>query len=177
MLGVFMLRRVKDQVAISLPSRRELTVLVPLTDQQVDWYKRLLCGLDADVIETVMRESTAGDAAGEANASGTTTVATTTVSVKKSGSTASLTGVKRTSSTASLSNSSSSSSSSGSGDSDWRKLMNLLLQLRKVCNHVYLMPDGAPDPYVVGEHLVHGSGKLLMLDRMLPRLKGDLLVV
>ena len=27
--------------------------------------------------------------------------------------------------------------------------MNLLLQLRKICNHTYLMPDAAPEPYEV----------------------------
>jgi SWI/SNF-related matrix-associated actin-dependent regulator of chromatin subfamily A member 5 len=122
MLGIFMLRRVKDQVAITLPSRRELTVLVPLTDAQVEWYKRLLCGLDADVIETVMRESSAEDAAAaEATSSSSSSSAG---GVKKSGSTTSLTGVKRSGSAGSLTN--------AAPDNDWRKLMNLLLQLRKV---------------------------------------------
>jgi hypothetical protein len=61
-----------------------------------------------------------------------------------------------------------SSSSTGSGngggsaDSDWRKLMNLLLQLRKICNHTYLLPDVAPEPYVVDEEIVGGSGKLMV---------------
>ena len=54
-------------------------------------------------------------------------------------------------------------------ENDWRKLMNLLLQLRKVCNHTYLMLDN--DPERVTEEIVGGSGKLKMLDRMLPRLK------
>ena len=58
-------------------------------------------------------------------------------------------------------------------DNEWRRLMNLLLQLRKICNHTYLMPEIAPSPYVVGEELVQGSGKMQMLDRMLPRLKED----
>jgi SWI/SNF-related matrix-associated actin-dependent regulator of chromatin subfamily A member 5 len=123
LLGVFMLRRVKDQVAISLPSRRELTVLVPLTGRQVVWYKRLLCGLDSDVIETVMRESTPAVASAIANAimpEGSDSLALT---VKPKGSSS-----KKDSSV--LASSSSSSSSGGSGDSDWRKLMNLLLQVR-----------------------------------------------
>jgi SWI/SNF-related matrix-associated actin-dependent regulator of chromatin subfamily A member 5 len=78
----------------------------------------------------------------------------------------------------SLTTSSSSSSNSTmvqnpKGDNEWRKLMNLLLQLRKVCNHIYLMPEAAPDPYEISEEIVYGSGKLLMLDRMLPRLKEN----
>ena len=159
LLGVFMLRRVKDQVAISLPSRRELTVLVPLTKRQVEWYKRLLCGLDSDVIETVMRESVA-PAVSDIEASGSSSVV---VVVPKG----------RGKKNADAESSSLSLSTGSAGDSDWRKLMNLLLQLRKICNHIYLMPDAAPDPYDVGEHVVGGSGKLLMLDRMLPRLRQD----
>ena len=156
LLGVFMLRRVKDQVAISLPSRRELTVLVPLTKRQVEWYKRLLCGLDSDVIETVMRESLVPAVSDiEPNS---------VVDVVPKG---------RGKKNAETESSSLLSSSGSAGDSDWRKLMNLLLQLRKICNHIYLMPDAAPDPYDVGEHVVGGSGKLLMLDRMLPRLRED----
>ena len=161
LLGVFMLRRVKDQVAISLPSRRELTVLVPLTKRQVEWYKRLLCGLDSDVIETVMRESS-------------TTAPIIEMDVDFNGSTSTaLTAVKPKNGKAASSSSSSEKNLGASGDSDWRKLMNLLLQLRKICNHIYLMPDAAPEPYDVGEHVVGGSGKLLMLDRMLPRLRED----
>jgi SNF2 family DNA or RNA helicase len=33
------------------------------------------------------------------------------------------------------------------------------------------MPDAAPEPYEVGQHIVNGSGKLRLLDRMLPRLR------
>ena len=47
-------------------------------------------------------------------------------------------------------------------DSDWRKLMNLLLQLRKICNHTYLLPDVAPEPYEVTDDIVGGSGKLMV---------------
>ena len=35
------------------------------------------------------------------------------------------------------------------------------------------MPDAAPDPYEITEGIVQGSGKLKMLDRMLPKLRED----
>ena len=56
-----------------------------------------------------------------------------------------------------------------------RVLMGLLMQLRKVCNHTYLsdLCDDAPDPYCIDERLVQGSGKLMLLDRLLPRLRVD----
>lgn len=55
-------------------------------------------------------------------------------------------------------------------DPEWRKLLNILLQLRKVCNHPYLMSDSG---YTVGEEMVEASGKLKVLDRMLPKMKAD----
>eukprot|EP00606_Chrysophyceae_sp_TOSAG23-5_P001106 GSChrysophyteH2.ASY1.ANO1.722.1 assembled CDS len=108
-----MLRRLKEHVSLSLPSRKEITILVPLTDMQTALYKHILCGLDGE---------------------------------------------------ASVSN---------GGSADFSRMMNLLLQLRKICNHTYLMPDVAPNPYVLNEDIIYGSGKLLMLDRMLPRLRED----
>jgi len=150
-LGIFMLRRLKDHVAITLPSRKEITLLVPLTSVQIALYKHLLCGDDGVTVASVMSASTP-----EANAASEAAQ------------------LDSSSSTASLKKSSSSSAVSTQGsDTDWRRLMNLLLQLRKICNHVYLMPEVAPDPYMVTEQIVQGSGKLLMLDRILPRLRTD----
>jgi SWI/SNF-related matrix-associated actin-dependent regulator of chromatin subfamily A member 5 len=158
LLCIFMLRRVKDQVNIVLPSRKEITMLVPLTSYQVEVYKQLLCGLDSDTIETVMRESS------------NHTSATGAISREPSHQslTASVTETKKI-----TKKSSKESLNNMSVDTDWRKLMNLLLQLRKVCNHTYLLPDLMPDPYEIDEEIVNGSGKLKMLDRMLPRLKED----
>mmetsp|Transcript_3589 Transcript_3589/g.8168 ORF Transcript_3589/g.8168 Transcript_3589/m.8168 type:complete len:1295 (-) Transcript_3589:416-4300(-) len=164
LLSVFMLRRLKEHVAIKLPSRREVTLLVPLTRQQHSLYKQLLCSLDSSTLEVVMRDSKeAKDEPDPASAPSDSASASASAPAGSAGSSSAL--------------SSSSSSSGGSGtpvaDSDWRKLMNLLLQLRKVCNHTYLFPDIAPDPYVVDEEIVRGSGKLMMLDRMLPRLRAN----
>ena len=41
---------------------------------------------------------------------------------------------------------------------DISKLLNLLMQLRKCCDHPYLF-DLEPEPYVAGEHLVKNCGK------------------
>lgn len=52
------------------------------------------------------------------------------------------------------------------------RLLNILMQLRKCCNHPYLfdgVEDRTLDPF--GEHLVSNCGKLSLLDRLLPRLK------
>ena len=142
-------------MAIKLPSRRELTVLVPLTQQQQHLYRQMLCSLDSQTLEIVMRDTSSSsiDAAAAAAA-----VAPLEPSDGR------------------LSNDSDSadspvdpppppqnvSSSSAGQDTDWRQLMNLLLQLRKVCNHTYLLPDVAPEPYEVNEDIVRGSGKLMV---------------
>jgi len=50
-------------------------------------------------------------------------------------------------------------------------LNNMLMQLRKCVNHPYLFDGVEPEPFEAGEHLVHASGKLLVLDRLLALLK------
>jgi len=51
-------------------------------------------------------------------------------------------------------------------------LLNLVMQLRKCCNHPYLFP-GVEDRSLppLGEHLVETCGKLRLLDKLLARLK------
>ncbi|CAH9112666.1 unnamed protein product [Cuscuta epithymum] len=51
-----------------------------------------------------------------------------------------------------------------------RSLQNIVIQLRKACSHPYLFPGIEPEPYEEGEHLVLGSGKLLILDCLLQKL-------
>lgn len=48
------------------------------------------------------------------------------------------------------------------------QLLNVLMQLKKVCNHPYLFPkiEEGP-PYITGEHLIDNSMKMIVLDRLL----------
>lgn len=49
--------------------------------------------------------------------------------------------------------------------------LNLLMQLRKVCNHPYLFPGiESEDSPSMGEHLIETSGKLIILDQLLKKL-------
>ena len=50
-----------------------------------------------------------------------------------------------------------------------RGLNNIVMQLRKVCNHPLLF---SPDGYHINETLIRSSAKLELLDRMLPKLKA-----
>jgi SWI/SNF-related matrix-associated actin-dependent regulator of chromatin subfamily A member 5 len=47
------------------------------------------------------------------------------------------------------------------------KLLNLLMQLRKVCGHPYMISSAMPESYYVGEHIVAASGKLQILDKLI----------
>jgi chromodomain-helicase-DNA-binding protein 7 len=64
---------------------------------------------------------------------------------------------------------------------DGPSLNNLAMQLRKVCNHLFLL-NGIEDEFRAklknkkmseGDVLVEGSGKLVLLDKLLPRLKEE----
>ena len=145
--------------------------MVPLTASQVVWYKQLLSGLDSSTVEAVMRESASSVPTEEASA--TATAAATDSRKITAAAAAQSSAEPLGSGITDLSAGAEAPSGAAMSDGDWRRLMNLLLQLRKLCNHVYLMPGAAPDPYEVDESLVQGSGKLRLLDRMLPRLRED----
>ncbi|XP_016368100.1 lymphocyte-specific helicase-like isoform X1 [Sinocyclocheilus rhinocerous] len=54
------------------------------------------------------------------------------------------------------------------------KLQNILMLLKRCCNHAYLIEyplDPATGEFKIDEQLVEASGKFLILDRMLPELK------
>jgi SWI/SNF-related matrix-associated actin-dependent regulator of chromatin subfamily A member 5 len=60
------------------------------------------------------------------------------------------------------------------GGSDRVRLLNILMQLRKVCNHPYLFEGAEPGPpYQEGPHLWENCGKLTLLHKLLPKLRAQ----
>ncbi|XP_066105620.1 probable global transcription activator SNF2L1 isoform X3 [Saccopteryx bilineata] len=58
------------------------------------------------------------------------------------------------------------------GKMDKMRLLNILMQLRKCCNHPYLFDGAEPGPpYTTDEHIVTNSGKMVVLDKLLAKLK------
>ena len=110
-LRPFMLRRVKRDVACSLPPKKETKLFIGLTDMQRDWYKRIL-RKDAHELNAL-------------------------------------------------------------GGPSHARLQNVLMHLRKVCNHPYLF-DGAEHgpPFTDGPHIWENSGKMQLLNKLLPKLKA-----
>lgn len=48
------------------------------------------------------------------------------------------------------------------------------MHLRKCCNHPYLFDGAEPGPpYTTDQHLVDNSGKMVLLDKLLVKLKAQ----
>lgn len=60
------------------------------------------------------------------------------------------------------------------GGPERSRLLNTLMQLRKACNHPYLFEGMEPGPpYVDGPHLYENAGKMVLLEKLLPKLKAQ----
>ncbi|KAM3588764.1 chromatin remodeling complex Adenosinetriphosphatase [Umbelopsis sp. WA50703] len=54
------------------------------------------------------------------------------------------------------------------------RLLNIVMQLRKCCNHPYLFDGAEPGPpYTTDQHIVDNSGKMIVLDKLLSRMKAQ----
>ncbi|OBA22461.1 hypothetical protein METBIDRAFT_39133 [Metschnikowia bicuspidata var. bicuspidata NRRL YB-4993] len=54
------------------------------------------------------------------------------------------------------------------------RLLNIVMQLRKCCNHPYLFDGAEPGPpFTTDEHLVANAGKMIILDKMLRKFKAQ----
>ena len=62
----------------------------------------------------------------------------------------------------------------GAGKTDKMRLMNILMHLRKCSNHPYLFDGAEPGPpFTTDKHLVDNCGKMVVLDKLLPKLKAQ----
>ena len=62
--------------------------------------------------------------------------------------------------------------SDGRGGRGSTHVQNIVMHLRKVCNHPYLFEGAEPGPpFVNGEHMVENCGKMVVLDKLLKRLQ------
>ncbi|KAF6206099.1 hypothetical protein GE061_017324 [Apolygus lucorum] len=60
----------------------------------------------------------------------------------------------------------------GAGKIEKMRLQNILMQLRKCSNHPYLFDGAEPGPpFTTDTHLVFNSGKMVVLDKLLPKLQ------
>ncbi|KAJ2654845.1 putative ATPase [Coemansia sp. RSA 1200] len=149
-LQPFLLRRLKTDVEKLLPPKREYLISCPMAPLQFEYYQAVR-GPD---LRGFLASRASAEAAADAEAA-------------------------EAASSASSASSSASVSASASAAGAKVRHMNLnfrLMQQRKVCQHPYLFDFPVVDPadpeaaLRVDEELVRGSGKLLVLDRLLPEL-------
>ncbi|KAM9915313.1 hypothetical protein OXX80_014147, partial [Metschnikowia pulcherrima] len=54
------------------------------------------------------------------------------------------------------------------------RLLNIVMQLRKCCNHPYLFEGAEPGPpYTTDEHLVYNAKKMIILDKILKKFQKE----
>ena len=59
------------------------------------------------------------------------------------------------------------------GSGERSRLLNIVMQLRKCCNHPYLFQGAEPGPpFTTDMHLIENSGKMVLLDKLLPKLQA-----
>ncbi|KAF1944416.1 ISWI chromatin-remodeling complex ATPase ISW2 [Clathrospora elynae] len=169
LLELIMLRRMKDSpsVNLGLPPKEEVLLYVPLTPMQKFWYTRLLTRIDDGMLDELFADGKTKEKAaieqdiqenkllrcmekveevvstgnGQADWEETTAIMRETIAKE--------------------------STEADANKGAWKKLMNLVMQLRKCCSHPYLLPGVAPDPYYVGDHIIRASGKFILLEKLL----------
>ena len=176
---VIMLRRMKNSpgVDLNLPPKTEVLLYVPLTPMQRWWYMRLLTRADKGLLgdlfddaprkETLALQQEAEEADQEArflkdkDLQDLEKLDTTMVGEEDA--------TKWEESKEIMRQALEKEQAEGKTTA-WKKLMNLLMQLRKCCNHPYILPTASPDPYYIGEHIMHASGKFIVLDKIIKEL-------
>lgn len=105
LLSTIMLRRTKAVVEMSVPPKEELTVFVPLTEAQRFWTYRLLTRMDTLDLKQIFVTKLESDTGADEGRRQVQEQLQVQMSQGKAGQ-----------------------------QTDWKRLMNLLMQLRKVCD-------------------------------------------
>ncbi|KAJ3007875.1 hypothetical protein HKX48_008895 [Thoreauomyces humboldtii] len=148
-----MIRRMKANVDFAIPPKEEINLYVPISPMQRFWYKRLLTRLDTMTLNELLGSTAASAVKKEEN--------------DEEHGVEELSAMEHETDTKAVME-----HAISSGGNDWKKLMNLVMQLRKCCNHPYMLPNSEPEPFISGEHLVEASSKMVLLDKLLPHLKA-----
>ena len=144
LLEPLMLRRLKKDVQKHLPKKTVLTIWCPITDMQKFWYRK--CLESSGCAKDLMLKPSVPAAADDGGAAG----------ADDGGGAAGA-----------------AAPASGGHGGGKNKLMNLLIQLRKVVNHPFMFPEADLNPHETGDSIVTSSAKMMVLDRILNKLKAQ----
>ena len=180
-----MLRRMKTSpgVDLNLPPKTEVLLFVPLSPMQRFWYTRMITKADQGLLDELFRgikskeeEAMKSSKADEAREALLMKQEVEALEVLEDTSLIGSDAWKETKKilAQTLQREQEQEQEKAASDtprkSDWQKLMNLLMQLRKVCNHPYQIGNAEPDPYETGDHVITASGKFIVLDKLLNEL-------
>lgn len=179
LLELIMLRRMKNSpgVDLNLPPKTDVLLYVPLTPMQRFWYTRLLTRADEGLLEELFQGAQSKEAKildGEKQEQmiwqHKDLEELEALNKDADADSGGVAAAEWQESKEILRQAIEAEQQDESKKSAWRKLMNLLMQLRKCCNHPYLLPRAEPDPYYLGEHIIHASGKFILLDKIIEEL-------
>lgn len=157
LLEAVMLRRMKNSpgVNLDLPPKEEVLLYVPLTPMQRFWYTRLLTKADNMLLDELFKDSKtkAENELKQEEASDQI--------VKTSADTDVWAETKEIMAESLV---------PGERDKEYQKLKMLVMQLRKVCSHPYLLAGARPEPYWIGNHIRIASGKFIVMEKLLQEL-------
>lgn len=181
LLELIMLRRMKNSagVDLNLPPKTEVLLFVPLSPMQMFWYKRMITKADQGLLDElfkgvkdkeeesmqVMKQIEAREAELMKKEAEALRVLEDEAMVGTDAWKETKQILKET-----IQREQNDDLVSEGRKSDWQKLMNLLMQLRKVCNHPYQLGNAEPDPYHTGEHVITASGKFIILEKLIQEL-------
>ncbi|KAH8594504.1 SNF2 family N-terminal domain-containing protein [Bisporella sp. PMI_857] len=181
LLELIMLRRMKSSpgVELNLPPKTEVLLFVPLSPMQRFWYTRMITKADQGLLDELFKgvkgkeeqvmQSSKTSAVKEDNLMKLEAEALEILENPD------MVGSDKWTETKEILKQTL-EREKGNGDeevtrkSDWQKLMNLLMQLRKVCNHPYQITNAEPSPYFTGEHVIQTSGKFIVLEKLVNEL-------
>ena len=175
LLEVIMLRRMKTSpgVNLNLPPKTDVLLYVPLTPMQRFFYKKLLSRSDEGLLAEIFADASGKEAAMLAKQDSVvndSTVAKLDALEKQAAEGSATAAVEWEETKEIMRQALDREQVDDKAKGSWRKLMNILMQLRKCCNHPYTLPHTEPDPYYIGDHVIKASGKFILLDKIIQEL-------
>ncbi|XP_033095411.1 lymphoid-specific helicase-like [Anneissia japonica] len=174
-LTPFLLRRLKSDVDLTIPPKKEIIVNAPMTSKQQEFYKATL---DKSIIEKVRPKEKEDTVAltpnGRPKRSCSKKVDYSLIFNENETDDVEDWYSKIRDTFAKESNLATNETATITDSVVNIKLQNIVMQLRKCCNHPYLLEyplDPVTQQFKVDEELVQSCGKLLVLERLLPELK------
>lgn len=172
LLELVMLRRLKSSpgVNLGLPPKEEILLYVPLTPMQHFWYTRFLTKVDTQMLDQLFRgaktkEIRALQVQAQEDQRDSELLQKAQDDLADPFAVDDVWAESKEIMEKAMQNEEGDTKST-----DWKKLMNLVMQLRKICIHPYLLPHAEPDPYYLGEHVKAASGKFIVLDKLIDEL-------